>query len=191
MRLKFNDFDSSFQARAIYYSKLGGSGTYKGSASQNRWLIQKMKEMGYKSGTFSATKGLHWTQENGDEIIIRKSDGAMLTPLNSGDMVLNNEASKKLWEFSQDPEGYMAKLGIKDIMPNFNIKVLDYSNLPIKNNTMQSVNNDIQMNITLPNVKNYDEFKGNLIKDRQFEEAIQSMTLGNALGHNSLNKYRH
>ncbi len=30
---------------------------------------------------------LAWTQEKGDEIILRKSDGAMLTPLAQGDMV--------------------------------------------------------------------------------------------------------
>ena len=32
-------------------------------------------------------------------------------------MVFTNEASQKLWEFSQDPEGYMAKLGISNLKP--------------------------------------------------------------------------
>lgn len=42
-RLKYNNFDSSFNRRKSYYKSMGLSGTYKGSASQNvamiNWII--------------------------------------------------------------------------------------------------------------------------------------------------------
>lgn len=60
---------------------------------------------------------LAWTQEKGTEVILRASDGALLTPLGQDDMVFTNEASRKLWEFSQDPEGYMAKFGLSGLKP--------------------------------------------------------------------------
>ena len=48
----------------------------------------------------------------------------------------------------------------------------------------------VQMEINLPNVTNYDDFKSELIKDKQIEKFVQNVTFGNALGKNSLNKYR-
>lgn len=43
-----------------------------------------------------------WTQENNkDEVIFRASDGAMLTPLNNGDAVFNNEQVQKLWDWTK------------------------------------------------------------------------------------------
>lgn len=55
-----------------------------------------------------------------------------------------------------------------------------------KQNRIDHVNVDIN----LPNVRNYDEFKTALIRDRQFERTVQEMTLGNALGKNSYSKFR-
>lgn len=49
----------------------------------------------------------------------------------------------------------------------------------------------VEMNISLPNVSNYNEFKDALVRDKQIQNIIQDMTIGNALGKNSLNKYRH
>ena len=63
----------------------------------------------------------------------------------------------------------------------------------INNNatTTLSPNTTIQMNITLPNVKNYDEFKSALVADRNFQSAVQDMTLGAAMGKNSMSKYKY
>lgn len=55
---------------------------------------------GYASGTKSVDKDkVAWTQENGEEIIIRRSDGAILTPLRHGDSVIPNDLSNKLFEW--------------------------------------------------------------------------------------------
>ena len=49
---------------------------------------------------------------------------------------------------------------------------------------------DVTMNITLEGVNDYEQFKSDLIKDKQIEKFVQNVTFGNALGKNSLNKYR-
>ena len=74
-----------------------GSG-YTGSSSQNSRMIAWMKANGYKSGVYNLRNDeTAWTQENGAEAIIRKSDGAILTPLKSGDSVLKASATKNIW----------------------------------------------------------------------------------------------
>lgn len=49
-RLKWQGFDTSKSARAKLWSYFGGSGTYKSTASQNVWLISKLKSAGYDTG---------------------------------------------------------------------------------------------------------------------------------------------
>lgn len=61
--------------------------------------------------------------------------------------------------------------------------------LSSRNNTVAS-NNNITMNIELPNVQNYNDFVDKLQRDKRFENIVQSMTIGNALGKNSLNKLK-
>lgn len=56
---------------------------------------------GYATGDRNIDKDqLAWTQEQGEEIIVRKSDGAILTPLNKGDTVFNNKQVQRLWDVS-------------------------------------------------------------------------------------------
>ncbi len=133
---------------------------------------------GYTKGSKKIDQNqLAWTQENGNEIIYRSTDGALLTPLGSGDMVFTNEMAQKLWE--------MAKGNIS--VPAFNSHKIN-TNL---DHGSKTVNNDNKIAITLPNVKNYSEFKSELQKDAKFVNFVQEVTLGEALGHNSMrsNKY--
>ena len=128
---------------------------------------------GYTNGSKKINQNqLAWTQENGNEIIYRSTDGALLTPLNNGDMVFTNEMAQKLWE--------MAKGNIS--VPAFNSHKIN-TNSDRGNNT---VHNDNKIAITLPNVKNYNEFKSELQKDTRFVNFVQEVTLGEALGHNSM-----
>lgn len=128
---------------------------------------------GYTNGSKKINQNqLAWTQENGNEIIYRSTDGALLTPLNNGDMVFTNEMAQKLWE--------MAKGNIS--VPAFNSHKIN-TNSDRGNNT---VHNDNKIAITLPNVKNYNEFKSELQKDTRFVNFVQEITLGEALGHNSM-----
>ncbi len=175
-RLKYYDKDSSFSARAMYWSKIFG-GTYTGSSSQNAKLLNHLKSNGYKSGTSNAAKGYHWTQEDGEEII-RTADGAVLTPLGSGDMVFDNESSRRLWELSQDPEAYMKKYNIDPASitatipkPTFNFSIPDFGSMTNSQSSQVNVG-DINVNLELPNVTDYSGFRNQLIKDNTFEKAV-------------------
>lgn len=118
---------------------------------------------------------LAWTQENGQELIYRTSDGAMLTPLGAGDMVFTNEMTQRLWD--------IAKM---DIPTSKDVNTM----IPRGNAHGNTVNNQNAISINLPNVKNYEQFKEAMKKDGQFSSFIQEITFGQATGHNSLMKNR-
>ena len=59
----------------------------------------------------------------------------------------------------------------------------------IDSNAMtKTINNDNTISISLPNVTNYPEFKQALQKDPRFIGFVQEVTLGQAMGKNSLRK---
>ena len=56
------------------------------------------------------------------------------------------------------------------------------------------INNNLPvifMNITLPNVKNYNEFVNALQNDSKFERMIQDMTVNQLSGKSALSKYKY
>ena len=72
-----------------------------------------------------------------------------------------------------------------------NVKTMMPTNVPVRNQNIGGNNiGDVEMNINLPNVTNYEDFKSELIKDKQIEQFVQTVTFGNALGKNSLSKYK-
>lgn len=154
---------------------MGFSGTYIGSASQNLQMISWMKNHGYAVGSKRVPKsGQFWTGEgNRPEIIVRKSDGAILERLNSGDMVLNNKMRNNLWDFVNDPGKYLRE----DVLPN------------IETSNMAPINNEIQMNFNLPNVTNSEQFLHELRNNPKVEKVIQEITIGQINGHGRLKKY--
>lgn len=181
-RLKYNDIDSSFGARADYYSAMGGDGEYYGSSDQNIWMLDQLKSHGYKNGTKSATEGIHRTDEKGlgSEVIFSKKYGT-LRKLDAGDMVFNKDQVEKLWNLSKGittPNMYMDNLGAKlpDI-PN------------ISNNLANKVDVSYgDVSLSFPNVHNYEDFMKQAQQDPKFEKMVQNMTLGQTLGRNSLSK---
>lgn len=126
------------------------------------------KWKGYKTGTRSVgASGLYWTNEGAPETIIRKSDGAVLTRLNSGDTVLNNSATQNMWDFANNPQKFLRGLGV--------------------NNTFGSGNN-VNLEFNLSGLRSPSEFMDALRKDKRFEKLIQEMTLGRVNGHGVLAK---
>ena len=75
---------------------------------------------GYASGTRSVDKNkIAWTSENGQEMIIRASDGAILTPLKQGDIIPNANLSANLFEWGKiNPQNLL-----QDLTQNMNIPV--------------------------------------------------------------------
>lgn len=144
---------------------MGGSGTYTGSASQNTWMISEMRKHGYKNG---GTVGS----------LIKKTgeDGMILA--RTGEEVLSLEKVKEL------KGALIAAQPLIDVSKNLN------SLTALKPTAKGNIKNDIQMSITLPNVTNYEEFVTQLQADKKFEKLVQQMTIGTALGNNSLSKYK-
>ena len=182
MRLKFNNYDSSFAARSDYYTEMGFSGKYTGSASQNSQMVKWMKENGYKQGKYRLSKDeLAWTQEGGGmEAIIRPSDGAILTPLAKHDSILKASATSNIFDFANDPNGF--------IRDNLNIGSIS-SDIPIKAISNDTYDNDFSMQVVLPNVQNYEEFKYAMQHDKSFEKMVRAMTVDKMFGGSSLKKY--
>lgn len=179
MRLKWNDFDSSFGARAGYYEQITGDSDYYGTAEQNIRLLNYLKNNGYRKGTKSATAGIHRTDEQGlgSEVIFSKKYGT-LRKLDAGDMVFNADQVEKLWNLSKGmPNMFVDNLGAK---------------LPDIPNISNSLANKVDVEfgdvtLSLPNVKNYEDFMKQMVSDKRFLKAVQEGTLGQVLGRNSLN----
>ena len=122
---------------------------------------------------------LAWTQENGPEMIVRPSDGAILTPLAKNDSVLNADATQNIWDMANNPSGFVRdNLGIggSAVAPVASGGTTNYT---------QNLENVV---FSLPNVKSYDELLASMKKDRNFERLIDSMTLDKLAGKNSLTK---
>lgn len=122
---------------------------------------------------------LAWTQENGAEMIVRPSDGAILTPLAKNDSVLNAAATQNIWDMANDPSAFVRDnlgLGGTTTSPATTGGTTNYT---------QNLENVV---FSLPNVKNYEELLASMQKDRNFERLISSMTLDKIAGKNSLSK---
>lgn len=116
MRLKYHDIDSSFNMRKKYYEAmgLGSASSYRGTASQNRNLINQLKAHGYAHGTKSATKGIHLVGEEANEIGISQG---RLVDFSGGETVFNGDMTSKLWDFAKDPTSFLQNLS--PVMPKF------------------------------------------------------------------------
>jgi hypothetical protein len=141
----------------------------------------------FKKGDVSAYKTgvediiadqLAWTQENGAEMIVRPSDGAILTPLAQGDSVLTAAASKNIWDMANNPADFIkGNLGI------------DAANAPITNSgNVNYTQNLDKIVFNLPNVKNYEQLLTSMQKDKNFERLITSMTIDRVAGKSALAK---
>lgn len=182
-RLKYNDIDSSFGARADYYSAMGGDGEYYGSSDQNIWMLDQLKSHGYRKGTKSATSGVHIYDEDnpGSEVIVTKY--GTLRQFDSGDTVFSKEQVQKLWDMSK---------GITALTPNMGLSNIA-TKLPDIPANSKSMSNKVDVSygdvsLSFPNVHNYEEFMKQAQQDPKFEKMVQNMTLGQTLGRNSLNK---
>lgn len=119
-----------------------------------------------------------WTQENGSEMIMRPSDGAILTPLAKNDSVLTSAASSNIWNMANNPSDF-----IKD---NLDFDKIDTgANVERKTTMVQNLDKIV---FNLPNVKNYDELLKSMQHDKNFERLIMSMTIDPIAGKSSLAK---
>lgn len=100
----------------------------------------KASQIGYKDGLKNAkTAHLAWTQEDGGELIYRKSDHALFTPIGAGDAVFTRQMSDNLWNLAKGtysvPEPQTRSLGASqkgDVIIS-----IDKMNLPDVTNPQQ------------------------------------------------------
>ena len=168
-RLKYHDYASDFGNRRNYYQAmgLGSASSYTGSASQNAAMISWMKNNGFsKGGTI------------GQAIKLSGEDGFVLA--RSGEQILSLDKIEAMKDVFTSLDPLTALVG-KNILGQ------------ITNNTSSPISVDTTMNVTfeLPNVSNYDDFINTAKSDKRFERIVQQMTLGNALGKNTLSKYKY
>jgi hypothetical protein len=148
---------------------MGGSGTYTGTATQNSWMLKQMKANGFaKGGTIGS--------------LIDKTGESGYVLARTGEEILSLEKINSLGEAFKNM--YPVVNMLDSLAPNL-------PNIKANNGSNGNVNNDVTLNVTLPNVTNYTEFRNELIKDKTFEKAFMSMNASTMLGKNSLSKFRH
>lgn len=137
------------------------------------------KLLGYKDGKRKLGNDEYaWTQENGAEMIVRPSDGAILTPLAKNDSVLTSSASSNIWNMANNPSEFIKdNLGIDaDHVPNGS---------GVSTNITQTIEN---VTFSMPNVKNYDQMLRAMQKDKNFERLVNSMGVDRLAGGSKLAK---
>ena len=136
---------------------------------ENGWLK-------YATGSRSIPHNqLAWTQDEGQELIYRTTDGALLTPLGQGDMVFTNDMTQRLWEIASGANPFsetVASPSISSVMA-------------------QTVNNDNKLTVVLPNVESYEDFKRQMKADTNVQQWMQEVTIGQMMGNNKLNKNKY
>lgn len=177
-RLKSNNINASWDRRADYYEGIFGDEDYTGSDYQNIRMLDWLKEHGYAKGKRRGeySTGYHLVGEEGNEFVI--TNGA-LREVGTEDTIFTADMAKNIADFSINPTQYLS------------------SHMPLPNVKPSSIPNNVTSNvdtieISLPNVTNYTEFKTQLMNDRGFKSYVSEATLGVALGHNELavNKYK-
>ncbi len=84
-------------------------------------------------------------------------------------MVFTNDMTKKLFDFASG-----------------NLPVLTMPN--VSSTAGNNINNNNAISITLPNVQNYEQFKSEMKKDTRLQSWMQEVTLGQAIGKNTLRR---
>jgi len=138
-----------------------------------------LKKNGWKKGTASIPKtGMAWTNEGYKaEAIIRKSDGAILTPLNKGDSVISSSAMKNMYQALTDPEKYLKQYTTPDV------RIIQ------GNGSTNNQSPTINMQFIANGIQDANKFANELMNNKKLEKWIQEVTLGQANGHNSFRKY--
>lgn len=138
-------------------------GTYTGSSSQNTRLIELLKKNGFATG---GTIGSLVKKTGEDGFILARSGEEVLS---IPKLELASGMVDQLIDFAS-------------LQPPLN-KVSQ-----IRNNE-KTINNDVNMQIVLPNVKDYEQFEKELLRSKKFESVVQSITFDKVTGRNSLKKF--
>lgn len=141
---------------------------------------------GYKTGVRKAVVDYAWTQEDGGELI-RRADGALLTPT-KGATVFNNDQTQVAWDFTKNPSQY-----ISDVLSGSTWGISDLGSSSTSNSNVSMSVGDFNIQVVANNPTDFaTQMKNVMASDSNAQKMIQEITLGQALGRNSLNvtKYK-
>ena len=179
---------SKYKGKQVYITKINDAkwathpihiSTGKKLGSGDLGWLKKSQISGYATGKKRISNSEYaWTQEKGQEYIIRPSDGAILTPVAKGDSVLNATASGNIWSMANNPAEFIKNnLG------------LDTANVPnganVNNTYSQHIDNVV---FRMDNVKNYEEMLSAMQKDKNFERLVLSLSIDRLAGKSGLAK---
>lgn len=135
-------------------------------------IRKALKGIGYRKGSKSTEDELNWLHNK--EVIVRKSDGAILQPFNSGDMVFTSKQSENLWKMSQvDPNTIKQMVANPDmskfIQPGItNVQKAENNNQTIHIDSLITINGNADQQ-TVADIKQIAE---ELVKNRDFKKNV-------------------
>jgi len=139
---------------------------------QNQVQAQ-LSASGYAKGSKSTKDELNWLHDS--EVIIRKSDGAILQPFNSGDMVFTSKQSENLWKMSQLPAETIKQMVANPDMSKF-IQPGITDRLATTENNNQTIHFDslitINGNADEQTVMDIQQIAEALISNRNFKQNV-------------------
>lgn len=118
------------------YQKLGealGVGTSKKVTSEEKdKILKKLKNKGYRTGGRNITDDLIWMDEElnatGPEMIVRRSDNAILTRISPGDDVIDADTTSNLLRLAKiDPDNLMSALARQQQVAAEYLSKMDFS----------------------------------------------------------------
>lgn len=103
------------------YYYLDNDGLWDGQTLDKEQVRRLGYRVGYKKGTFNATKGWHLTDEDGIGSEAVLTNKGVLRQFEGGEIVFNPEAMKNLYDLAQDPTRFISGLnGIHSDVSDFN-----------------------------------------------------------------------
>lgn len=164
----------------IYKEVLKALGEKYNKKTYKSVVKNKLSKLGYRKGSFSTDDELNWLHDN--EVVIRKSDGAILQPFNSGDMVFTSKMSENLWKMAQIPTETVKAMVANPDMSKFSMpSITDKVNNTQNNN--QQIHFDslitINGNADQQTVADIREIAEQLIKSRDFGKNMTNVVTKN------------
>ena len=197
-----DDYFVAKSGKMLTNTWIGHNGKYYWVGEDGKWLDKEGWSLDYKPNDglpiYEYAKGskripedqLALVGEKGQEIQLDSSEG-VLKVVGKGDMVFTNEASRKLWEFSQDPEGYMSKIGTPNLASNFSMNIPSVSDIKFPEIKRTAPNQNVSIgDINLYGVNDPQEFaqqvKGiinnALARDNKTRSIVRESVLAEPLG---------
>ena len=197
--------NSGYQKRGsqVYITEINKSGTHPYHISTGKKLgsgdlgwLKKSQISGYATGAKRISQdGLAWINENwdknGGETYLRKSDKAVLTTVGTDDRIYNAMASENLWKAANSPGQFvMDNLSSARSAMNNQPSETMQKYLSVTENSGNTTIGDINIEMDLSGIADYEEFMQKMKNDKKFAKLIQSIALGAMLGRNPQDKYK-